>query len=62
MYKYTINVRENRWANQELTNQRYCQHWVHKIQDKDQKKKTKQTKHTHTNNTENKTDIHVKLG
>jgi hypothetical protein len=41
-----INVKENRWDNQEWTIQRKCmQHWVHKTQDKDKQSKTHKTEH-----------------
>jgi hypothetical protein len=31
--RYKINIRENQRGNQELTIQRYWQHWVYKTQD-----------------------------
>ena len=43
-----INVRENRRGNQEWTNQRNWQHWVHKTQYEDKpNKKQKQNNTTH---------------
>ena len=34
-----INVRENRRENQEWTNQKHWQHWVHKTQDEGKQNK-----------------------
>ena len=34
-----INVRENRKGNQEWTNQKHWQHWVHKTQDEGKQNK-----------------------